>query len=91
MRGRDWAAAGGYGSGRRVMHGSLKIFIPFFAVSAIIVLSGGMTVERSIQQVFAMKDKMEKQEKVERFRRLNAYVKSGRILFAGSSLIHRGS
>lgn len=46
-------------------------------------------MEHSIQQVFAMKDKMEKQEKVERFRRLNAYVKPGQILFVGSSLMEQ--
>lgn len=46
-------------------------------------------MEYSTQQIFAMRDKKEKQEKVERFRRLNAYVKPGQILFAGSSLMEQ--
>ena len=46
-------------------------------------------MEHSIQQIFEMEDKMEKQEKIERFRRLNAYVKPGQILFVGSSLMEQ--
>jgi lysophospholipase L1-like esterase len=46
-------------------------------------------MEASIRQVFEMRAKQEKREKVERFRRLNAYVKPGQILFVGSSLMEQ--
>ena len=46
-------------------------------------------METEIRQIFELRAKQEKQEKVERFRRLNAYVKPGQILFAGSSLMEQ--
>lgn len=46
-------------------------------------------METDIRQIFEMRAKQEKLEKVERFRRLNAYVKPGQILFAGSSLMEQ--
>ena len=45
--------------------------------------------EQLIQQFFAEQGAREKQEKLQRFKRLNQYVKPGQILFAGSSLMEQ--
>lgn len=42
-----------------------------------------------ITSMFAEQAKREKQQKVERYRRLNKYVKPGQILFVGSSLMEQ--
>lgn len=42
-----------------------------------------------IKQIFLQQAKHEKEEKIERFRHLNPYVKKGQILFAGSSLMEQ--
>ncbi len=44
---------------------------------------------QQIRQMFEIRAKTERAEKVERFRHLNAYVKPGQILFAGSSLMEQ--
>lgn len=52
-------------------------------------MSGGPSAERLMQQFYEEHSRREKQEKLERFKRLNAYVKPGQILFVGSSLMEQ--
>ncbi len=42
-----------------------------------------------LQQIFEEQARREKETKLERFRRLNKYVKKGQIVFAGSSLMEQ--
>lgn len=42
-----------------------------------------------LSEFFAQRSAQEKQDKLERFKRLNRYVKPGQILFAGSSLMEQ--
>ena len=51
--------------------------------------SGGLSVEQLMQRFYEDYSRREKQEKLERFRRLNPYVKPGQILFVGSSLMEQ--
>ena len=53
------------------------------------VRSGGLSAERLMQQFYEEHSLREKQEKLERFRRLNPFVKPGQILFVGSSLMEQ--
>lgn len=46
-------------------------------------------LQQAIESMFAEKGMQEKQDKVERFKRLNQYVKPGQILFVGSSLMEQ--
>lgn len=48
-----------------------------------------MTEQELIGKVIQERMRQEKAEKVERFRRLNPYVKRGQIVFAGSSLMEQ--
>lgn len=48
-----------------------------------------MTEQELIGKFFAERMQQEKEEKVERFRHLNPYVKKGQIVFAGSSLMEQ--
>lgn len=45
--------------------------------------------QQSIREILREKSVRERQDKVERFKRLNRYVKPGQILFAGSSLMEQ--
>ena len=45
--------------------------------------------EISVQQFYEDRSRREKQEKLERFKRLNCYVQPGQILFVGSSLMEQ--
>ena len=46
-------------------------------------------IKELIGPLFAERMKQEKQEKLERFRRLNKFVRKGQIVFAGSSLMEQ--
>ena len=46
-------------------------------------------IKELIGHLFAERMKQEKQEKLERFRRLNKFVRKGQIVFAGSSLMEQ--
>lgn len=46
-------------------------------------------VDEMIRNIFMQQSKNEKRDKIERFKRLNQYVKKGQILFAGSSLMEQ--
>lgn len=46
-------------------------------------------IDKLIRKFYADYSKREKEDKVERFRHLNPYVKKGQILFAGSSLMEQ--
>lgn len=46
-------------------------------------------IEATIRAMFEQRGKNEKQQKVERYRRLNAYVQPRQIVFAGSSLMEQ--
>lgn len=48
-----------------------------------------MTEQRLMGRFYAEQSAREKKEKLERFRRLNPYVKPGQVLFAGSSLMEQ--
>lgn len=48
-----------------------------------------MSVQQTMQQFYEEHERREKQGKLERFRRLNAYVEPGQILFVGSSLMEQ--
>lgn len=46
-------------------------------------------LQQALETASAERGGMEKQDKVERFRRLNQFIKPGQILFAGSSLMEQ--
>lgn len=46
-------------------------------------------IQKLLRQVFAERSRYEKQQKLECFKRLNAYVKPRQIVFAGSSLMEQ--
>ena len=46
-------------------------------------------LQQALETASAERGRMEKQDKVERFRRLNQFIKPGQILFAGSSLMEQ--
>lgn len=50
---------------------------------------GELSVPQLMQQFYEDHSRREKQEKLERFKRLNPYVKPGQILFVGSSLMEQ--
>jgi len=46
-------------------------------------------IQSAVTEVFVCQSRLEKERKVERFRRLNKFSKPGQILFAGSSLMEQ--
>ena len=48
-----------------------------------------ISVQQLMQQFYEDRSRREKQEKLERFKRLNCYVQPGQILFVGSSLMEQ--
>ena len=51
--------------------------------------SGELSTQQLMQQFYEDHSRREKQEKRERFKRLNPYVQPGQILFVGSSLMEQ--
>ena len=51
--------------------------------------SSELSVQQLMQQFYEDHSRREKQEKLERFKRLNPYVKPGQVLFVGSSLMEQ--
>ena len=47
------------------------------------------TMQQEISRIFEERSRAEKQEKAERYRRLNRFVRPHQILFAGSSLMEQ--